>query len=55
MPASKNPLAGTRPSGDERMQIVPPVMMIRTRVSGYVVAILGTLRLTILESRFQKP
>jgi hypothetical protein len=34
---SKNPLAGTRPrpSGEGRIQIVPPVMIIRTLDSGY--------------------
>jgi hypothetical protein len=41
MACSKNPLAGTspNPSGEERIQIVPPVMMIRTRDSGYCEAL----------------
>jgi hypothetical protein len=29
------PVAGTSPCGEERMQIVPPVMTTRTRDSGY--------------------
>lgn len=41
MPSTRNPLAGTRPSGECFMQMVPPVMMIRTRASGYCVAILS--------------
>jgi hypothetical protein len=40
IPASTKPLAGTKPSGDDRMQMVPPVIMIKTRPSGYWVAIL---------------
>jgi hypothetical protein len=42
---SKNPLAGTSPSpsGEERIQIVPPVMMIRTRDSGYCEAVADAL------------
>lgn len=34
IPASRKPLAGTNPSGEERIQIVPPVIIIRTRPSG---------------------
>lgn len=49
MPASRNPLAGTRPSGDDFIHIVPPVMTIRTRDSGYA-AILTALWLQTLAS-----
>jgi hypothetical protein len=31
----KKPVAGMRPSGEERMQIVPPVITIKTLDSGY--------------------
>lgn len=34
MQVSRNPRAGTNPSGDFCMQIVPPVMIIRTLASG---------------------
>jgi len=37
IPASRNPLAGTKPSGDDLMHMVPPVMTMRTRPSGYCV------------------
>jgi len=40
IPASKKPLAGTKPSGEDLMHIVPPVIIINTRDSGYWAAIL---------------
>jgi hypothetical protein len=43
MPASRKPLAGTMPCGLGFMQMVPPVMTISTRDSGYCVAMLGKL------------
>jgi len=41
IPASRKPLAGTKPSGDDLMQIVPPVMIMSTRASGYGVAMVA--------------
>jgi hypothetical protein len=41
MPASRNPLAGTRPCGLDFIHMVPPVMTMSTRDSGYAVAILA--------------
>jgi hypothetical protein len=35
IPASRNPLAGTRPSGEDLIHIVPPVITTRTLASGY--------------------
>ena len=46
IPSSRNPFAGINPSGLDFIQIVPPVMMMRTRVSGYLVAILNNPRPT---------
>lgn len=43
MPASRKPLAGTMPCGLGLIQMVPPVMTMSTRDSGYWVAMLGTL------------
>jgi len=40
IPSLRKPLAGTRPSGEDLMHMVPPVMITRTRASGYCVAIL---------------
>jgi hypothetical protein len=34
IPASKKPLAGTKPSGEDFIHIVPPVMIIKTLDSG---------------------
>ena len=40
IPVFKKPLAGTRPSGDDLIHIVPPVMIIKTLDSGNCAAIL---------------
>lgn len=44
MPSARKPLAGTRPSGDDFIQIVPPVITIRTRPSVLLAAIAGAER-----------
>jgi hypothetical protein len=41
IPASRKPLAGTSPSGEDFIHIVPPVITIRTRDSGYCAAIVA--------------
>lgn len=35
MPSLRNPLAGIKPSAEAFIQMVPPVIMMRTRPSGY--------------------
>jgi hypothetical protein len=40
IPSARKPLAGINPSGECLIQMVPPVMMMSTRASGYWVAML---------------
>jgi len=54
MQVSRNPRAGINPSGDFCMQIVPPVMIIRTLASGSAVWRDGDLNSPIL-GRFGLP
>jgi hypothetical protein len=45
MPSSRKPVAGTKPSGEDFIHIVPPVIMIKTLPSGYCAVILKQLSL----------
>ena len=54
MQVSRNPRAGTNPSGDFCMQIVPPVMIIRTLASGSAIWRDDALNSPIL-GRFELP
>lgn len=46
MACSRNPVMGTRPSGDGCIHIVPPVMMMSTRDSGRWLSFLPSMNVT---------